>query len=153
MIVSIMHLDLNQMLADKKSYINKCAQQLRITVLFINLLSALSAFSRYIVFFIIRSSRLKVYCKKVFLEISQNSQENTCARVSFLIKLQAQSMWCRCFPVNFAKFLRTLFFTQNLWWLLLLSSFLLNNKSKSFSDFGKKLLSTSFNSQNSFSLT
>ena len=26
--------------------------------------------------------------KKVFLEISQNSQENTCARVSFLIKLQ-----------------------------------------------------------------
>ena len=24
-----------------------------------------------------------------FLEISQNSQENTCARVSFLIKLQA----------------------------------------------------------------
>ena len=27
--------------------------------------------------------------KKVFLEISQNSQENTCARVSFFIKLQA----------------------------------------------------------------
>ena len=27
--------------------------------------------------------------KKVFLEISQNSQENTCARVSFLRKLQA----------------------------------------------------------------
>ena len=27
--------------------------------------------------------------KRVFLEISQNSQENTCARVSFLIKLQA----------------------------------------------------------------
>ena len=26
--------------------------------------------------------------KKVFLEISQNSQENTCARVSFLINLQ-----------------------------------------------------------------
>ena len=27
--------------------------------------------------------------KKVFLEISENSQENTCARVSFIIKLQA----------------------------------------------------------------
>ena len=27
--------------------------------------------------------------KKVFLEMSQNSQKNTCARVSFLIKLQA----------------------------------------------------------------
>ena len=26
---------------------------------------------------------------EVFLEISKNSQENTCARVSFLIKLQA----------------------------------------------------------------
>ena len=26
--------------------------------------------------------------KKVFLEISQNSQENTCAGVSFLIKLK-----------------------------------------------------------------
>ena len=26
--------------------------------------------------------------KKVLLEISQNSQENTCSRVSFLIKLQ-----------------------------------------------------------------
>ena len=29
-----------------------------------------------------------VLLKKVFLRISQNSQENTCARVSFLIKLQ-----------------------------------------------------------------
>ena len=28
-----------------------------------------------------------VLCKKVFLEISQNSQENTCARVSFLNKV------------------------------------------------------------------
>ena len=27
--------------------------------------------------------------KKVFLEISQNSQDNTCAKISFLIKLQA----------------------------------------------------------------
>ena len=27
--------------------------------------------------------------KKAFLEISHNSQENTCARFSFLIKLQA----------------------------------------------------------------
>ena len=29
--------------------------------------------------------------KKVFSEMSQNSQENTCARVSFLVKLQAQA--------------------------------------------------------------
>ena len=30
----------------------------------------------------------EVFYKKVFLKISQNSQENTCAGVSFLIKLQ-----------------------------------------------------------------
>ena len=29
--------------------------------------------------------------KKVFLEISQNSQEKVCARISFLIKLQAEA--------------------------------------------------------------
>ena len=38
---------------------------------------------------ICRSSRPEVFCKKVFLKISQNSQENTCTRASFLIKLQA----------------------------------------------------------------
>ena len=36
--------------------------------------------------------------KKVFLEISENSQENTCTRVSFLIKFQTQAR-----PVNFEK--------------------------------------------------
>ena len=35
---------------------------------------------------VIRSSRPKVFRKK---GISQNSQENTCAKVSFLIQLQA----------------------------------------------------------------
>ena len=28
-------------------------------------------------------------------------------------------LWHRCFPVNFAKFLRTPFLTEHLWWLLL----------------------------------
>ena len=42
--------------------------------------------------------------KKVFLEISQNSQENTCVRDSFLIKFQVWS---------------TPFFTEHLRWLLL----------------------------------
>ena len=57
-----------------------------------------------------------VLLEKVFLEISQNSHENTCARASFLIKLQAEpatllkkKLWQRCFPVNFAEFLRTNF--------------------------------------------
>ena len=36
-----------------------------------------------------RSSHRRCSVKKVFLEILQNSQENTCARASILIKLQA----------------------------------------------------------------
>ena len=40
----------------------------------------------------------------------QNSQENLCARVSFLMKLQLKKrLWYRCFPVNIVKFLRTPF--------------------------------------------
>ena len=37
---------------------------------------------------IIRSSRLVVFWKKVFLQISQNSQESTCAKGSLLMNLQ-----------------------------------------------------------------
>ena len=71
-----------------------------------------------------RSSRPGCSIKIVFLEISQNSQENTCFRVSFSIKLQAATLlkkrlWHRYFPVNFAKFLRTLFFTEHFQWLFL----------------------------------
>ena len=67
--------------------------------------------------------------KKVFLEISGNSQESTCAKISFLIKLHAsglrpsillkKKLWHRYFPVDFAKFLRTPFLTEHLRWLLL----------------------------------
>ena len=50
------------------------------------------------------------YGTEVFLEISQNSQENTCIRVSFLRdSFLKKTLWHRCFPVNFAKFLRTPF--------------------------------------------
>ena len=66
--------------------------------------------------------------KKVFLEISQNSQESNNARVSFLLKLQArpaalvkkrlgqacnfsEKRLChRCFPVNFVKFPKKFFY-------------------------------------------
>ena len=76
-----------------------------------------------------RSSLPDVFFKKVFIEISQNSSENSCARVSFLIKLQAsvlspitllkKRLWHRYFPMNFVKFLRTPFLKEHLWWLLL----------------------------------
>ena len=63
--------------------------------------------------------------KKVFLKISQNSQENTCARVSLImlqeppVTLLKKRLWHMCFPANYAKFLRTPFLTEHLWWLLL----------------------------------
>ena len=64
-----------------------------------------------------RSGHQRSSMKKVFLKVWQNSQENTCARVSFLIKLQAwglqlylkKRLWPRCFAVNFVKFFRTPF--------------------------------------------
>ena len=60
-------------------------------------------------------------------DVLRNFAKFTCTRVSFLMKLQAwalktllkKRLWHRCFPVNFAKFLRTRFFTEHLWWLLL----------------------------------
>ena len=57
----------------------------------------------------------------MFLEILQNSQEKTCARVSFFNKvvglrvatLLKKRLWHSCFPLNFTKFLRTPFLTEN----------------------------------------
>ena len=49
--------------------------------------------------------------KKMFLENSENSQENTCGSL-FLIRpatLLKKRLWRRCFLVNFTKFLRTTF--------------------------------------------
>ena len=50
-------------------------------------LKALEAVSSKLTFTNKETAIRGVSWKKVFLEISQNSQENTCARVSFLIKL------------------------------------------------------------------
>ena len=57
--------------------------------------------------------------KKVFLEISQNSLENTNSRVSFLMRLRPATLlkkrlWHRFIPMNLAKFLRTPFLTEYL---------------------------------------
>ena len=46
----------------------------------------------------------------MFLKITQNSQENTCARASFFACLRPATLfkkrpWRRCFPVRFAEFL------------------------------------------------
>ena len=60
--------------------------------------------------------------KKVFLEISQNSQENTCARVCNFIKKEnlAQLFSCAFCEIPQHTFsYRTPFLTEHLWWLLL----------------------------------
>ena len=69
-----------------------------------------------------------MFCKKVFLEIWQNSQENTCAWISIFkvaglrpVTLLKRRLWHRRFPVNFVKFLWTLFFIEHPRWLLLKS--------------------------------
>ena len=58
-----------------------------------------------------------VLSKKVFSEISQNSQENTCARVSFLIKLQAfkKEALAQVFSCEFCEISKNTFFTEHLW--------------------------------------
>ena len=79
----------------------------------------------------------------MFVRISQNSQENTCARVSFLNKvagltpatLLKKRLWYKCFPVNFVKFSWALL-SQNTSGRLLLSlrhfwSYYYGNQSKS----------------------
>ena len=52
---------------------------------------------------------LRCSVKKVFLESTQNSQESTYVRDSFLIKLQALGL----------KISKNTFFAEHLWWLLL----------------------------------
>ena len=48
--------------------------------------------------------------KKLHQLLKKNSQEDTCSTVSFFsATLLKKSLWYRCFPVNFAKFLRTPF--------------------------------------------
>ena len=63
-----------------------------------------------------------VLCEKVFLKILQNSQENTCARASFLIKLQAwvcnfieKDTLIQVFSCEFCEISKNTFFKEHLW--------------------------------------
>ena len=55
-----------------------------------------------------RSSHRRCSLKKVFLEISQNSQENACARESLFY-------WSCRFSCEFCKISKNAFFTEYLW--------------------------------------
>ena len=56
-----------------------------------------------------RGSRPEVFCKKDVLEISQNLQKNTCARVFFSIKSLTQVFSC-----EFCKISKNTFFIEHL---------------------------------------
>ena len=70
--------------------------------------------------------------KKVFLQISQKFTGKHLCQSLFLNKvagvrpatLLKKRLWHRYFPVNFAKLLRTPFFIEHLWWLLVVWGYL-----------------------------
>ena len=68
-----------------------------------------------------RRSHLEVFCKKVFLKTSQNSQKNTCGRVSFLrpTTLLKKETLAQVFSRQLWQIFRNNFFIERLRWLLL----------------------------------
>ena len=75
-----------------------------------------------------KSNRLEVFCKKGVLKNLPKFYRKTPVPEPLFNKVTGlrcanlfkKRVWHRCFPVNFAKFLRTPFFMEYLWWLLLL---------------------------------
>ena len=65
-----------------------------------------------------RSSRLEVFCKKAFIEISQNPLENDYARISFLIKLQEETL-AQVFSSELSEISKNTPSYEHLRWLLL----------------------------------
>ena len=55
-----------------------------------------------------RSKHWRCSVKQMFLEISQNSYENTCVRVSFLIKLQNETL-AQLFSCEFCEIFKNIF--------------------------------------------
>ena len=74
-----------------------------------------------------RSSRLEVFYRKgVLRNFAKLIGKHLCQSLFFNkvaglrpATLLKKRLWHRCFPMNFAKFLRTPFFTEHLRWLLL----------------------------------
>ena len=71
-------------------------------------------------------SRPKVFCKRCIIKNLQNSRKKSVSESLFNkaadlqpATLLKERLWHMCFPVNFAKFLRTPSLTEHLLWLLL----------------------------------
>ena len=69
-----------------------------------------------------------MFCKKgVLTNFTKLTGKHLCQSLLFNkvaglrpATLLKKRLWHRCFPVNFVKFLRTPFFIERLWWLLLI---------------------------------
>ena len=87
----------------------------------------------FINIFYFRSSRPDMFCKKGVLENFAKFYGKHLCQSLFFNKVAAlrpatllkKRFWDRCFPVNFTKFLRTPFFTEQLRWLLFLFQYFL----------------------------
>ena len=74
-----------------------------------------------------RSSRQEVFCKKgVLRNFAKFTGKHLCQSLLFNnvagltpATFLKKRLWHRCFPVNFAKFLRAPFLTEHLRWMLL----------------------------------
>ena len=74
-----------------------------------------------------RSSRLEVLCRKsVLRNFEKFTRKHLCQSLLFnkvaglrTVTSLKKRFWCRCFPVNFSKFLKTPSITEHLQWLLL----------------------------------
>ena len=59
---------------------------------------------------------LEVFYKKMFLKISQNPQENSCGRASFLNKVAGWALQLvQMFSCEFCEIFKNTFFTEHLW--------------------------------------
>ena len=75
-------------------------------------------------YFLYRSSRPDVFCKKgVLKNFAKFTGKNLCQSLFFNkvadlrpTTLLKKRLWHRCFPVNFAKFFRTSFLTEHFHW-------------------------------------
>ena len=67
-----------------------------------------------------------MFCKKgVLRKFTKFTGKHLCQTLFFnkvaglrAATLSKKRLWHRCFTVNFTKFIRTIFFTEHLWWLL-----------------------------------
>ena len=77
--------------------------------------------------YLARSSRPEVFCIiGVLRDLTKFTGKHLCQSLFFIKAagltprtLLKKRRWHSCFPVKFVKFLRTPFYTEHLWWLLL----------------------------------